>query len=56
MELKFSCNGSSLVVLGVVFVLGVLALRMPVEATGSAFNHMVDAVPEDLALTEDGDC
>ncbi len=46
----------TIVALGFVAVVVILALRMPAEATGDAFNHMVGAVSDGLAIAENSSC
>ena len=43
MEQKADFNYQPYVALGVVLVMGILSLRMPVESTENAFNHLVGA-------------
>ena len=43
MEQKVDFDYRPYVALGVILVMGVLAVRMPVESTENAFNHLVDA-------------
>ena len=43
MEQKVNFDYRPYVALGVILVMGVLAVRMPVESTENAFNHLVDA-------------
>lgn len=40
-KVDFDCR--PYVALGVVLVMGILAMRMPVESTENAFNHLVNA-------------
>lgn len=44
MEQKVNFDFRPYVALGVVVVMGILAVRMPVEHTENAFNHLVGAV------------
>lgn len=43
MEQKVDFDYRPYVALGVVLVMGILAVRIPVESTESAFNHLVSA-------------
>ena len=43
MEQKVDFDCRPYVALGVVLVMGILAMRMPVESTENAFNHLVNA-------------
>lgn len=43
MEQKVDFNYRPYVALGVILVMGILAVRIPIESTETAFNHLVNA-------------